>query len=353
MRWNALVWLLLAHPFSVSSQNEDNPIGAGADEWNSLTFTQVDKIYNRSVWTFYDNPALVGFDRKLAVAYRYQMKNLAMGVPNNNGNQQLAFAKHEAFADFAFGGPKENWGLGVYYSHEREFTHTYHKVELAQSFRIQFPQNHLLILGFSLGVQWSKLDDWNRLTFGDMIDPRAGFIYQTNEVSRYDSRTLAYFKGGMRYYWKRFSFDYSVQYGPHGTWALAAAPVNNVWNRFRANYHFYIGHNISIAPEAVGEILTTGGYFYQNGSGALLAQGATNSFGTISGFVTISFKDLVFSQLGMEDFNRLSIKAGYQLKDFLVLQIGCSAYTDETMRKIGGFGSIEGSIRYQIKAWNR
>ena len=34
----------------------------------------------------------------------------------------------------------------------------------------------------------NKYLDWDKLTFGDMIDPRRGFIYQTGDVQRGGSR---------------------------------------------------------------------------------------------------------------------------------------------------------------------
>ena len=35
---------------------------------------------------------------------------------------------------------------------------------------------------------FKKFLDWDKLTFGDMIDPRRGFIYQTGDVPRGNGR---------------------------------------------------------------------------------------------------------------------------------------------------------------------
>ncbi|MFT5019937.1 MAG: hypothetical protein ACI9CU_001329, partial [Polaribacter sp.] len=185
-------------PFLALPQNQDNPMGGGSDEWNSVTYSQEDKIYNRSVWTFVDNPALAGFDRKLAFGYRFRMKNLAMGVPNDNGNLEVAFMKHEAFVDLPFGGPKQNWGLGLHYSHEKELRHRYHRVQLAQSHRVKLIKDHYLVIGLSFTVLFSRLDSWDDLIFGDMIDPRYGLVYPTNELRPSDQRTLPYMNAGLR-----------------------------------------------------------------------------------------------------------------------------------------------------------
>ena len=353
MQSNALVWLLLALPFSGIAQTDNSKFDPSSQEWNTLNYTQEDKIYNRSVWTFADNPALAGFDRKLAVAYRFRLRNLSMGVPNEDGDLELAQVKHEGFADLPFGGDKQNWGMGAYYSYEKEFLHNYHRVEIPTSLRILFPKNHNLLLGLAVGVQFSKLDDWSGLTFGDMIDPRYGYIYPTNEVRRQDSRALAYFRGGLRYCWKRLAFDYSVQYGPDGAWALAGPPTENVRNKFHVTYHINVGDGVTISPAIVADIFTVYGTFYPNGPDRSWVLRATNNFTLVSGLVTITYKDMVYAQLGIMDHNRLSIKAGYQLKDMLVVEAGISSYVNQTMERIGGFASVEGSIRYQIKAWNK
>ena len=350
VRLGTLILILL--PFLCFSQGNEASPTFNSNEWNTLDYTQEDKIYNRSVWTFVDNPALAGFDRKLAFAYRFRMKNLAMGVPNEDGNLELGFKKHEAFVDMPFGGPKQNWGLGLYYSHEKELRHSYHRIQLAQSHRVKLIKDHYLIVGVSFTVQFSKLDSWDHLIFGDMIDPRYGFVYATQERRPSDQRALPYMNAGLRYYWKRFSFDYSVQHGPQGTWALAGMPTREVTNKLRAAYHFNVGDGVTISPELAARIQTVYGLFYANGSDRLIDK-TTNNFGFFSAFATISYKDMVYGQLGIADLNRFTFRAGYQLKDYLVIEIGGSSYIDETMKKIAGPAGVQGGIRYQIRAWYR
>ncbi|MGB0368501.1 MAG: type IX secretion system membrane protein PorP/SprF [Flavobacteriales bacterium] len=350
VRLGTLILILL--PFLAVAQEQKAVPTFKSDEWNTLGFTQEDKIYSRSVWTFVDNPALAGFDRKLAIAYRFRMKNLAMGIPNEDGNLELGFMKHEAFIDMPFGGPKQNWGLGLYYTREKEIRHWYHRVQLAQSHRIKLVKDHFLILGVSFTIQFSKLDNWDNLVFGDMVDPRYGLVYPTHEQRPSDQRALPYVNAGLKYYWKRFSFDYSVQNGPNGTWALAGMPTSEVTNKLRAAYHFNVGDGVTISPEFVGRIKTVYGHFYANNSDRLVDK-ATNNFGFFSAFATITYKDVVYGQLGIADLNRFTFRAGYQLKDYLVVEVGGSSYIDETMNKIAGPAGVQVGIRYQIRAWNR
>ena len=44
---------------------------------------------------------------------------------------------------------------------------------------------------------FQKSLDWSKLTFGDMIDPRRGFVYQTNDVQRGGSTSGIDFSAGL------------------------------------------------------------------------------------------------------------------------------------------------------------
>ncbi|MCF8460096.1 MAG: hypothetical protein K9G46_05180 [Flavobacteriales bacterium] len=340
MRITTVLFILLL-PLFVFGQETVDSIVPIEPEWNRKDYSQEDKIFNRSIWTFVDNPALAGFDRKLAAAYRFRMKNLSMGVPNDKGKLELAFMKHEAFVDLSTGGPKQNWGTAVYYSNEKELQHTIQHAMLASSFRINIKDHHL-ILGAKITFQLSKLNDWGKLTFGDMFDPRYGLVYQTNEIRPSSKSNFIYFGGGLRYYWKRFLFDYSVERKPDNGWALAQMGTNIMTNKLKAVYHFNVGDGITISPEVTGEIQSIGNNI-----------GSGNNFGFFSAYATITYKDMAYGQLGIADLNRLSFRAGYQLKDMLVIEAGLSSYLDKTMEKIGGLAGVDVGIRYQIRPWYR
>lgn len=349
MRWNAVFWLLTLS-CSGFAQTDSSRFNANADEWNTVNYSQEDKIYNRSVWTFADNPALAGFDRKLALAYHYQMKNLKMGVPNKDGNLVLAFQQHEAFVDLPFGGPKQNWGLGIHYTFEKEFVQTYHRIQLARSLRIKLANNHFLLLGTSIGLQFSKLDQ-GQLTYGDMIDPRYGFVYQTQEPNLWDHHLVPYYNFGLRYFWKRLSVDYAFQFEPDNGLALSGAPVPLMNNKLKLAYHIFTGEDVTITPEAVFSATST--FYREQTSPTSSKPRVGNSFHLFSGYVTITYKDMAFGQLGILEHNKLRFQLGYQLKDMLVIQTSFASYLDKTMEKIGGIALVDVGIRYQIKAWNR
>ena len=300
-----------------------------------VAYTQESKIYNRSVWTFVDNPALAGFDRKLAAAYRFRMKNLKMGVPNDEGDLELAFMQHEAFIDLSLGGPKQNWGTALYYSNEKELQHNIQKLIAASSIRVNMKDHHL-IFGAKMTMQFSKLNDWERLTFGDLFDPRYGPVYQTNEVKPHTQYNFFYFGGGLRYYWKRLAFDYAVEWKPDNGWALAQIGTSILTNKLKTVYHFNVGDGVTISPEVALDIQSTG-----------------NDFVFFSAFATISYQDRFYGQLGVADLNRFTFRGGYQLKDYLIIEVGGGSYLNENMKKIGGLASVDVGIRYQIRPWYR
>lgn len=70
---------------------------------------------------------------------------------------------------------------------------------------------------FSLkaGVQatyFQKSLDWNKLTFGDMIDPRRGFIFQTNDVPRGGSVSNVDFSAGLLGFTDVYFFGFSAHH---------------------------------------------------------------------------------------------------------------------------------------------
>lgn len=58
--------------------------------------------------------------------------------------------------------------------------------------------------GFQLSY-YSVAVDWSALTFGDMIDPRRGFVYSTSNPPNLTKRTNIDFSAGLLAYHKRFS----------------------------------------------------------------------------------------------------------------------------------------------------
>lgn len=74
------------------------------------------------------------------------------------------------------------------------------------------PKRYLSIrVGFQ-ATFFQKSIDWSRLTFGDMIDERRGFVYDTQEKSRLVSKSNVDFSGGVLAYTKMFYAGVAVHH---------------------------------------------------------------------------------------------------------------------------------------------
>lgn len=59
---------------------------------------------------------------------------------------------------------------------------------------------------------FQKSIDWSKLTFGDMIDPRYGFIYNTKEIQGNNSKNNVDFSAGVLGYSKRYFFGFAAHH---------------------------------------------------------------------------------------------------------------------------------------------
>ena len=190
------------------------------------------------------------------------------------------------------------------------------------------------------GFKFPDIGDWNRFAFSDQYDPRLGIPWATSEVQRSGGYNFGFFGGGIIYSWKRFSFDYGVVETPSDGFSITWIGTTTIRNRFRTNYHFFLGDEVTITPEFVGELRSR-----------YLFRPSASHNGFFSAYATITYRDMVYGQLGVEEFSRLTFRAGYQLKDYLVIELGATSYLNQIMRKIAGLAGANVGIRYQIRPW--
>ena len=284
-------------------------------------FNQSGFITNRSLISFEDNPALAGFDRKFNAAYSYKAQNIGFGN---------RFRVHSGMMDIAFGGDKQNWGAGVAYKHVKEGSFVYHQVIHAHSARAQIG-NHNLLFGVKGGVAISNLE-WDYLTFPDMVDPRFGFIYPTNEVKPASTDYIVAIVGtGLRYYWNRLSFDYSYEYRAAQKYTLNVPSLENTHlHVLKTAYHFKLGKTVNLTPEF---LLFNNKYSKWNFTPA----------------ISVSFKNHAFAQFAFYHLNQMRIKLGYQFRELIAMTISCSTYLSEETNQALGIASVEGGVRIQLK----
>jgi type IX secretion system PorP/SprF family membrane protein len=136
------------------------------------TFTQ---FYSNPV---YLNPALAGSSGCPRVAINYRNE-----WPQLSGNYVTYAAAYDSYFKNISG------GVGLVATHDMQGQGTIQTSMIGASYSNYLKVNRKFRLMF--GVQaayYQKFLDWSKLTFGDMIDPRRGFIYQTGDVPRGNGR---------------------------------------------------------------------------------------------------------------------------------------------------------------------
>ena len=136
------------------------------------TFTQ---FYSNPV---YLNPALSGSSGcpRVALNYRNQW-------PQLTGNYVTYAASYDSYFKNISG------GVGLVALHDQQGQGTIQTSMIGASYAYYLKVNRKFRLMFGgQAAYYQKYLDWSQLTFGDMIDPRRGFIYQTGDVPRGDGR---------------------------------------------------------------------------------------------------------------------------------------------------------------------
>jgi type IX secretion system PorP/SprF family membrane protein len=132
------------------------------------TFTQ---FYSNPV---YLNPALAGSSGcpRVALNYRNQW-------PQLTGNFITYAAAYDTYAKNLSG------GVGIMAMHDQQGQGTIQTSMIAGTYSYYLKVNRKFRIMFGgQAAYFQKYLDWSKLTFGDQIDPRRGFIYQTGDVPR-------------------------------------------------------------------------------------------------------------------------------------------------------------------------
>ncbi|MFN5505626.1 MAG: type IX secretion system membrane protein PorP/SprF [Flavobacteriia bacterium] len=136
------------------------------------TFTQ---FYANPV---YMNPALAGSSGCPRVALNYRNE-----WPQLTGNYVTYAAAYDSYFKNISGGV----GLVAMHDVQGQGTLQTSMIGVSYSYYLKVNRKFRLMFG-TQAAYYQKYLDWSKLTFGDMIDPRRGFIYQTGDVPRGNGR---------------------------------------------------------------------------------------------------------------------------------------------------------------------
>lgn len=146
--------------------------------WSELAHAQDPQFTQFYANPIYLNPAFAGTARcpRLIMNYRNEWPALSG-----------TFVTYSVSYDQHIDGLQGGMGLYILQDQAGEGTVNTTSGNLMYSYRLNVNRSFSLKAGFQAGYMQKKVD-WEKLTFGDMIDPRYGFIYETKETQVSDTR---------------------------------------------------------------------------------------------------------------------------------------------------------------------
>lgn len=151
----------------------------------------------------YLNPAMAGTNvcPRIATSFRDQWPSM----PSEFVTYSVSYDQHF---------DKINGGIGILLYGDREGTGTFntYSANFMYSFKLKVTRKFNMRFALSAGYYQRTLD-WSKLTFGDMIDPKYGFVYQTAEVPPGDLvKAQLDISAGMLGYFKNFYFGFAAHH---------------------------------------------------------------------------------------------------------------------------------------------
>ncbi len=150
----------------------------------------------------YLNPAFAGTARcpRICLNYRNQW-------PGITGTFVTYSASYDQHIDAMSG------GVGFLFTNDRAGMATINTTNISGIYSYQLNITREFSMKVGLQATYAqKSVDWSKLNFGDMIDPRRGFIYNTNEVPNATSKTNVDFSAGLLGYSRRYFFGAAVHH---------------------------------------------------------------------------------------------------------------------------------------------
>lgn len=148
----------------------------------------------------YLNPAFAGTGMCPRITMNYRNE-----WPGLNTTPLKTFITYSASYDQHI--HKLSGGVGLLVTNDRAGIATLNTTNVSLIYSYQLPVSRKFSIRAALQATYmQKQLDWTKLTFGDMIDPRRGFIYETNEVPHTDGVNTADFSAGVIGFSKNYFF---------------------------------------------------------------------------------------------------------------------------------------------------
>jgi type IX secretion system PorP/SprF family membrane protein len=142
----------------------------------------------------YLNPAFAGSHRCPRIVFNYRNQ-----WPNISGTFISTSFSFDTRVEAVSG------GLGIHFLHDEAGQGTMSLTRISGIYAYQLPITREFSMAFGLQATFGqKKLDWSKLNFGDMIDPKYGFIYNTAEVKNKTVVSYPDFSAGILGFSKRF-----------------------------------------------------------------------------------------------------------------------------------------------------
>ena len=150
----------------------------------------------------YLNPAFAGTARcpRLIMGYRNQW-------PNLSGSYVTTSASYDQHVDAIQG------GLGLLITNDNAGQGVLKTTTVSGMYSYQQPISRKFSIRAGMEATYmQKSLDWSKLSFGDQIDPRHGFIYETRDIPRGGTANFIDFSAGILGFSKQYFFGFAVHH---------------------------------------------------------------------------------------------------------------------------------------------
>lgn len=150
----------------------------------------------------YLNPALAGSNicPRVCINYRNQWPGISATYVTTSASIDKFIYKIKG-------------GLGLLVTNDRAGQGTINSSTVSAMYAYQLKIRRNFTMNFGLEATYAqKVLDWNKLTFGDMIDNKHGFVYNTSEVPKALKREYADFDAGVMAFTKKFFVGFAAHH---------------------------------------------------------------------------------------------------------------------------------------------
>jgi type IX secretion system PorP/SprF family membrane protein len=235
-------------------------------------------------------------------------------------------------------GRKRNFAIGINLDETKGGAFVNNSLGFSVSKNINIYENkatsgfHRLRIGITAEYRQFAFDV-NRMTYGDMIDPRYGFIYYTMETKPSElSKGTVNFSTGIWYH------------NPYFYFGLSTLNVTQPNNAFFTVSKIPMEINVSSG----GNVILSNDLSLHPSINSTIIKGYNGKFNSYSPAIMCSYLQKYDAGLSYMDLNKIGIHAGCVLAKHLTLLASCAFSTNTDLYQFGTLGYLGGKILYNF-----